>query len=322
MIVKQQRMKMKNLVMMLLAVPMLALAQPKGSDFKEALAQARAEDKLVLVARFGADDGAVREKVLGNKHVKQLMDGHFVVVEETATAATKGRDAGGKGPSYLVYDGSGALVHQVVGERYPYEFIAKIKKSLVPETRYHTLVDRFERGDRSAGLLEQLVAMATDAADTRNASRFMAAYLESLPEFYTPETLRFVLRNTQSSDMPGFALLLGNMEEAGAVLGKERVLEKLEAIILEEEFLSHVGDRKVDARALAAKVKAKYPQAALESTIDRMALELLERREDWVVLQDAWMAHANRYAGQLAPQTKDYYTWLLNEYANEAMAAR
>lgn len=281
---------------------------------QEALVQARAENKLVLVAKFRSNDEATKERIFNNKHVKQLLAQHFILMEEAATK--------GDGPDYLVYDGTGSLVHRVIGERYPYEFIAKIRKALIPETRFDAMVARFEQGDRSAVLLEQLVEMATDAGDSEGASRFMTAYLEAQECVYAPETLRFILRHTRSSDMPSFRLLLANLAEAAAATGDDRVVEQLSTIILKEEFLSHVDVRKVDVHALVARVKVKFPQTALSAMIDRMALELLERREDWPALQEAWVNYANRYVGQLDAQTKDYYAWLLNAYAQDPLAAR
>jgi len=284
---------MKTLMIVTVFAPLLGFAAGNTPEERtvnlspKTIETAKAANKLILVASRGANVPAI----FGNEHVAKFVESHFVVERQS-----KGSGRG----SYLIYNHDGELIHEVANDPYPYELAVKIKRALQPETQYYTLLSRFNAGERGADLLENLIVGATDADDAKNAPRLMQAYLESLPAEASDAQLRFLAKHTSRSSDPGFAVLL----EKGAHL------EKLAELIFQEEFTPHLQDREVDAMKIAERVKDRYPHRALAQPIDRMAVELLEMREDWAALETVLPAYLDTYRTQLSPEMIGYYQWL------------
>ena len=291
-------MKIKNLIMATVLIPLLSVARtPQGHDTyqlsSKTVKQAQSEDKFVLVVH--TSEGSGFDALSNDRYISQFLDKHFLVKKQTNHS---------KVGSYLIYNEKGELVHRVADEKYPYELAVKIKRGLNINTQYYTLLSRFENGDRSVDLLTNLIVGATDAADHSNAPQFMQAYLETLPTQPSEADFKFVAQHTTQSTDPGFAFLMDH--SAG--------IEKLADIIFQETFVSQVDDRNVDAMQLAEQTKAQYPLDALIKPIDRMSIELLEMREDWNELNHILPAYLSTHNEQLSAAEMDYYTGLLSRY--------
>ena len=299
---------MKTLIIAWALAPLLTFAavdtpQQTAPIPKQAIERAVSADKLILVINLAEADAPV--DILENRHTARFLAEHFIIEQQADQQAQD---------MYLVYNQQRELIHGVANERYPYELAVKIKRALDPNTRYYTLLARFEQGDRSTALLENLIIGASDAADRENAPRFMQAYLDTQESALTTENIRFIAKHTTASSDPGFAILLDNMAVADDVLGTGKTAEKLSAIIFDEAFVPHLGDKNVDLGTLTAQLKATYQATDLAHSIDRMPIELLEMREDWEGLKSALPTYLNVHGAQLSPAMREYYTWLSNEY--------
>jgi len=299
---------MKMLIIALATAPLLTLAagnmpQKNAPVSKQTVEKAISANKLILVVNRAEADAPL--DILENRHTARFLAEHFIIEQQAEHHAQD---------MYLVYNQQRELVHRVANERYPYELAVKIKRALDPNTQYYTLLARFEQGDRSAALLENLIIGASDAADRENAPRFMRAYLDTQESALTAENLRFLATHTTASSDPGFAIMLDNMAVADDMLGTGKMAEKLSAIIFEEVFVPHLGDKHLDLEDLTAEVKATYQTTDLAQSIDRMPIELLEMREDWEGLKSALPTYLNAHGAQLSQAMRDYYAWLGNEY--------
>ena len=240
----------------MLLVPALSIAQnqktvfEENTTFEQAIKKAKQEDKLLLVTYFESTAQEEKNKIFNNRHVAQFLNSNFINLKITAKSSREKSKHTYTAhvsayPTYVVYDQGGNLVHRVVGEAYPYEFIGKIKKALDPATQYYTMVNDFEAGNRAPEFLKSLVVMAYHAGDKDNGQTFMSAYMNTQNNMLDSVNLHFLLSHTTSSYDPGFSLLL-NYPATNSPLNVEPVVERLSTIIFEEEF------------ALFGRQKSKY----------------------------------------------------------------
>ena len=289
---------MKILIIASVLAPLLSSAagNPIREDSRlsrQTVEQAKSVNKPILV--ISPSNTGRSPNLLENRHISQFLSKHFVI-EQAAPRQGSG--------DYAIYNERGELIHRVVDEKYPYELAAKIKRALDPNTQYYTLLARFERGDRSANMLQNLIIGASDADDRANVPRVMQAYLETLPAEPTEAAIRFISRHTKRSSEPGFAFLLD----------RSASVDQLAEIIFNETFVARLDDRKADATAIAAELKRSYPADALAPHIDRMPITFLEMREDWDGLREVLPLFVQTYGKQLSPKMLEYYAWLSDSY--------
>lgn len=296
-------MKMKILIIALVSISLCNFAAGKARHegihpSEQTIEAAKSANKLILVISQSHADMAI--DIVGNKHTSRFLDEHFVIEKQTNP---------GEPDLYLIYNQQ-QLVHRVVNEPYLYELAVKIKRALDPNLQYYTLLARFENGNRSAALLENLIIGASDAGDRENAPRLMQAYLKTQGLPMTPETIRLLARYTKTSSDPGFARLLTDITAADHVLGTGKTAEKLASIIFDEAFAPYLGTKNVDLNALTEATKSAYPNEELAYLIEGMAIEFLEMREDWDALKSALPTYLSTYGNQLTEAKRDYYDWL------------
>ncbi len=298
---------MKTLIIALVSIPLLNLAstnkQIAVTPNKKTVEAAKSTGKFILVMSH-ADDNA-KAAILENRHTSKFLNDHFVIEQQ---GNTNGQNL------YLIYNQRQELVHRVTNEPYPYELAVKIKRALDPETQYYTLLARFENGDHSAAILENLVKAASDAGDRKNASRLMQAYLETQESPLAPENIQLLAKHTTESSDPGFALLLADIAAADDVLGNGKTAEKLASIVFNEVFVPQLDKKNVDLDAMAEKAKSMLPNNDLAYLIDGMVIQFLEMREDWDALQSALPAYLNAHGNQLSEAMHKYYSWLGTEH--------
>lgn len=296
-------MKVKNLIIALVVIPILGFAMGQPHDTirpsDQTLKAAQSAGKPILV--ISGPDADMAAGILGNRHTSRFLDTHFVIEQQLGT------DEQGM---YSVYNEQGELVHRVAHEAYPYELAVKIKRALDPETQYYPALARFENGDRSADLLENLIVDASDAGDHENVNRLIQAYLETGISPVAEGTIRLLAKHTSSSSDPGFAVLMADMAAADAVLGTGKTAEKLAAIIFDEAFAPHLTKKNVDLNQLTEEVKSAYPDSGLSHLIDGMPIRFLEMREDWAGLEAALPAYLSAHSDLLTESQLNYYAWL------------
>jgi len=250
---------------------------------EETIIRAKASGKMILTG----------SGTFGDRHVAGFLDRNFIVQSDAMDT---------EGAFLSIYDRNGRLVHRVVNDpTYPYELAAKIKRGLDSETQYYPLLRRFKGGERSADLLRNVIIGADDADDVTNAPRLMQAYVDQLPEVPTESELAFVAAYTRHTGDPGFAYLLQ----------RETQLDKLADIVFRDVFLPQVSNKYLDAGTWLTAVKARYPEA-LAPAMDRMMVELLERRGDRQALDAFVPGYISRCKDQLNAAQVDYYAGLVS----------
>ncbi|MEC3881032.1 hypothetical protein [Parapedobacter sp. 10938] len=297
-------MKLKTLIIALVSIPALNFAAGSANGAvirpaKQTVEAAKATDKLILVISQSHEGMAAH--ILENQHTSRFLDAHFIIEQQTNPSEQD---------LYLIYNQQQELVHRVANEPYPYELAVKIKCALNPDKQYYTLLARFDNGDRSAALLENLIMGSADAGDRENAPRLMQAYLHTQASPMTPAAIRLLAKHTNTSNDPGFAVLLNDMATADQVLGAGKTAEKVASIIFDEAFAPYLNEKNVDLEALSAQVKLTYPHDKLAHLIDGMAIQLMEIREDWDGLKAAIPTYLRTHGHQLSKAMRDYYIWL------------
>ena len=273
-------------IAVLLAAVALAGEKPVNTTplNKETIAEAKASGKMILTGSSS----------FGDRHISGFLERNFVVQPETTE----------EGTAFLsVYDSNGRLVHRVANDPiYPYELAVKIKRGLDSETQYYPLLRRFEAGERSVSLLQNAIIGADDTNDETNAPRLMQVYVNQLPDVPTESELAFVARYTKHTSDPGFTYLME----------REVHLNKLADIIFEDVFLLQVSNKHLDTDMWLASVKARYPES-LAPAMDRMMVELLERRNDQAGLNAFVLGFIQRSGEGLNAAQIAYYTGLMSE---------
>lgn len=297
-------MKMKTLIIALVLIPGFIYAANATQaetirPAKETVEAAKAADKFILV--ISQSHTGVATDVLANEHTSHFLNEHFVIEQQVNPDMQT---------LYLIYNQQQKLVHRVADEPYPYELAIKIKQALNPGTQYYTLLARFDNGDRSAALLENLIAGAKNAGDDKNASRLMQAYLDTQASPTTPKTIRLLAKYTKTSKDPGFSILMANIDAADEVLGTGKTAEKLVSIIFDEAFAPCVNKKNIDIVALTEKAKSSYPNDELAYLIEGMAIQLLEMREDWEGIKSALPTYLRTHGDHLSDAMQGYYSWL------------
>ena len=251
---------------------------------KETITQARAENKMILTAG----------SAFGDRHINGFLTKNFIVQYDAEAQSPE---------SYSVYDSNGRLVHRVTGDpRYPYELAVKIKRGLDSETQYYTLLKRFNSGERSAGLLKNVIISANDAGDTEHAAQAMEAYLKQLPLIPAESELAFVAKYTNHTSGPGFDYLL----ERGSYLNE------MAGLIFDDVFLPQVNQKQFHATIWLTALKDRYPKA-LAPHLDHMMVELLERRGDQKTLDAFVPDFIQQQRNQLNTAQVAYYKGLVSE---------
>ena len=251
---------------------------------KETIAQARAANKMILTAG----------SAFGDRHIAGFLTKNFIVQYDAEAQHPE---------SYNVYDSNGRLVHRVTGDpRYPYELAVKIKRGLDSETQYCPLLKRFNSGERSATLLKNVIIGASDAGDTEHAARAMRAYIKQLPVVPSESERAFVTKYTNHTSDPGFAYLLASGTH----------MNEMADLIFQDVFLPQVSQKQVHATTWLEALKDRYPEA-LAPQLDRMMVELLERRGNKEALDAFVSDFIQRQQNQLNTAQRAYYKGLVSE---------
>ena len=209
---------MKTFIFLLLiAFPLLILAQEKGVHFqheaswKEVQAKAKAEKKYIFMDCFTTWCGPCKymsASIFPMENVGTFMNDKFISVKVQLDTTAKddevvkswyqdGHDLAQKYdvrayPTYLVFDEDGNVVHRFVGSSPAEEFLAKVKLSLNPETQYYTLLNQYKNGKKDTAFLLAMAKAAFEAYDMENAKKIADEYLAAQPDLYTKDNLLLI----------------------------------------------------------------------------------------------------------------------------------
>ena len=180
-------MRLLILICMLLQLPALAQTEFQKLSFDEALAAAKAENKLVFVDCYTTWCGPCKlmaERILPLPEVGDYLNARFVCLqidmekgEGPELAKEYGVDAF---PTFLVVNPDGTLKNRVVGaSQSPREFVYKMKMA-AGENPTERLDSMYAAGNRMGSFMVAYLQALDAAGKTEQANRVMAELMPSL----------------------------------------------------------------------------------------------------------------------------------------------
>ncbi len=241
---------MKNILIVLINLlwSFGAVAQEGGIQFHEdtkwadLLAQAKTENKLIFLDAYATWCGPCKwmdANVFNTTEVGQFYNKNFINVkidmekgEGLELAKTYAVQAY---PTSLFIDGSGTVMHRVVGGKEAADFLETGRTALDPEKRLAALEKRFDGGDRNPDFIAKLMTAFIESMHPR-VGEVIDIYLDSNPNDVSQENMMLVLNNTTKTNSKGFKFILNHRAEIEEAFGNQAFLNIVQQIVLTEAF--------------------------------------------------------------------------------------
>lgn len=329
---------MKKLILLFVLLPFMGLAQDKGTHFEHGLSwqevkeKAKKENKYLFVDCFTTWCGPCKymaSTIFPQEKMGDFFNKNFVNVkvqfdktkndsEEVkswyADAEAMSKEYNVRAyPTFLIFSPQGELVHRIVGGGDADGFIAKAQKALNPETQYYTMLKKYDTGKPSPEDLKKLVAVAEDAYDEENASKYAAAYLATQKDLYTKANLEFLSKYIKDSKSKGFELIMKDPKKVDAVLGKGKSNEILGGVILKENIYPGLRKPTANIDSLIAAAKAKYPAVDITKSTDLLKVQFYQGTKKWDKFQPAVMAYMKKYGTEVDAEMLNNFAWAVFE---------
>jgi len=204
----------------------------KGT-FKEALAKAEAEDKLIFMDAYAVWCGPCKmmdREVFANAEVGDFYNEHFVNVkmdmekgEGVVLAERYGVQAY---PSLLFLNSQGELVHRGVGYHEAGAFEQLGRTANDPQANMAYLETQYTEGNREPEFLKKYTALKAadmDGSHTRIAKEYMATQ----DDWSTAENMEFIFEYTEDPSSDMFHYILDHREEFEQLIGEPAVRGKI-----------------------------------------------------------------------------------------------
>ena len=211
------------------------------STWQQALAQARAERKLVFVDAYTTWCGPCKTmaaKTFTDSAVAAQYNAQFVNLKMDMEVGEgpllAQRYAVQYFPSLLFVNADGAVAHKAVGYHSPAEFIALGRLAADTAANLLALNTRYDLGDRSPDLLYALTALRSAAYDP-SVGQLATEYFDTQTDLGTPENMDAVLRYTTDPYSTSFKYLMQHRPAFEAKFGAEQVAQKVDAVF--EEYM-------------------------------------------------------------------------------------
>lgn len=229
-------MMIKKITFVLVVVIASLGMQAQGIEFyegtwKDAMAKAKAEDKLLFVDAFAKWCGpckAMAKNVFTQESVGSFFNANFINLKldmEEADGVTFGHKYPVSAyPTLFFIDGDGKVIKNIKGGQQPdglislgEDAIKKVDKSI----RYE---EKYKAGDRSYDLMYNYVKALN--ASGKPSLKISNEYLATNPEMTEDQKLRFIFEAAVDSDTKLFDQVIANRSKIENLVGKEAFADK------------------------------------------------------------------------------------------------
>ncbi len=223
-------------------VSSFSFAEDKGiifnhSDFKTVLAQAKKENKLVMIDAYTTWCGPCKwmtANVFINDTVGQFYNANYICAKfdmekEEGLTIAKTYSVSAL-PTFLFLDGDGKMVHRTVGGVPSQKFIQYGKDAMNPETQLISLIKKYEGGERKSEFLNMYVRKLSAAYMPYEV--VLTEYFKTQPEadLTSAENWQLISDLVYDYKSPQFNYVLKNKQLFAAKYTEEKVNEKIKNV--------------------------------------------------------------------------------------------
>lgn len=345
---------MKRLILFLLFIPLISVAQEKGIHFEHNTtwenikAQAKAENKHIFVDCYTTWCGPCKwmsDNVFVQEEVGEFFNKNFVNLklqfDETkndsedvkswyAEAKRFDKDYNINAyPTFLIFNPNGELVDKVVGGNEAEPFIARIEKTLNPETQYYTIKKQYESNPESSDLAHKVLSLALESGDDEFANIVFESILSKSSKeelFKEDNNLSIIMQlANKGTTTKAFQLIYDNQEAFDTFIGEKfggKAKDLLGFIIIQKEIapkLNHVET--VDFDVLSKQLTEKYKKVDLKESIEGVKIFYYIEKKDWNTAVNLINQTINSKADITAFDLNDY-AWTIFEQSDNKDALK
>lgn len=284
-----------------------AFAQESGIQFykdtkwMDLLAKVKSENKLILVDAYTTWCGPCKwmdANVFKNESVGKYYNSNFINAkfdmeagEGLELAKTYQVQAY---PTILFIDGTGKVMHRVVGGKEVDEFLEVGKIAMNPEKRLAGLEARLDAGERDPAFIAETMKAFEESMHPR-AADLVDIYLETQKDWSTPENLNLLLTNTKKTDSKQFKFLIENRTLIENQIGSNGYLQTIVQIVLTDAFPDLQMDNLPSKEEFAKVFKAKLPATLADQAFLRLEIALAQGQQDMKTFAATTVEYFQKY---------------------------
>ena len=252
-------------------------AQYKGirfeqGSFEEALQQAKQTKKMVFVDAYAEWCGPCKimdRKIFPNERSGDFYNENFVNIRIDMEKG-EGRELRKKYkvlafPTLLYLEADGTLKHKTVGYLAIDGLIEQGERALDPDRQIVGMDQRFKEGERAEAFLLDYAYASFRAMNNQHAAA-AEAYLNTQKDWNTPQIMEMIYLFTEHTDSKMFEYLIDQREQFNDFFGKDRILKKIQSLILNKAFKEKGKSEEESFSEMEALYQRAFPEVAAEMT--------------------------------------------------------
>jgi thioredoxin-related protein len=225
-------------IVFLFCFTLTAAVQAQGIEFfhgtwQEALAKAKAEEKLIFVDAYASWCGPCKrmaKETFPDPKVGEYFNANFLCLkidmEKGENAEFAGKYPVNSYPTLMFIDDTGKIVLKEIGAKNVDQLLETGKKAMGKNDRSINYEKKYEAGDRDPKMLFDYVRALN--ASGKSSLKVTNDYLNSQQDLTTEFNLRFILEGAVEADSRVFDLLLKYQDKIVAVSSQEQVDNRVE----------------------------------------------------------------------------------------------
>jgi thiol-disulfide isomerase/thioredoxin len=259
-------MKKKIAGLAILCSTITSLACAQGINFNhgtwaEVKATAEKEHKLIFVDFYTTWCGPCKfmaNEVFPLKQIGDFYNPHFISVKidaEKGEGPALAKKYGVAGyPTLIFTNPKEEVVYRVMGSTDPEVLITQGKIAITPGANQEVLKAKFEKQQLSKAELFQYVNLVKARGDDKEAAGLFDQYFKQIDTKVTPELFRLITGYAGYSNNAAFQYVEAHRSEFETVVGKEKVKQYLEGILLPEvKYAKYASEAEYKAAKLLLK---------------------------------------------------------------------
>lgn len=313
---------MKNLILLLAFTFIMGSnsfaqgIQFEKGEWKELLAKAAKEDKLIFVDAYAAWCGPCKKMsrdVFTKPQVGEFYNAKFV---NAKIDMEKGEGPGLARnwkvmayPTLLFVNGSGEVVHQAVGYHQTDQLIELGEAALDPDRNTGSIAKKYAKGDRSPKLLYNYALAKFDAMDESYID-VANEYLTTQMDWNTDMNREFIYRMTNDLDSKMANHMVDNIGDYKSQLGEMAVAGKIDELVQNKVAYA---ESEAELKSVENFYNKIYPGKGSEMS-GQLKMGYYAQREDWDNFAEAANAHYKKYDAESWDELNEI-AWMFYEIA-------